>query len=181
MREDGILALIARDPWMMAVIGTAARLDLPDWMIGSGFVRNKVWDHLHGISRPVVDTADIDLIYFAPADTSEDTEKAHDARLRAMLDVNWSAKNQARMHLLKNAPPYTSSEDAMSCWIERATCVAVSLRDGRLVLIAPHGIDDLVNLVLRPTPFFADRPEVLRDRAAAKQWLTKWPKLRIID
>ncbi len=79
MREEDILALIASDTWMMSVVDAAARLDLPQWMIGSGFVRNKVWDHLHDVTRPGVETADIDLIYFDPANTREETEKACDA------------------------------------------------------------------------------------------------------
>jgi uncharacterized protein len=87
MQESGIVALIETDPWMMSVIRAAGQLNLPDWMIGAGFVRNKVWDYLHGIRRPMVDTADIDLIYFDPADIREETEKAHDTRLLAMLDV----------------------------------------------------------------------------------------------
>lgn len=95
MQESGIVTLIESDPWMMSVIQAAGRLGLPDWMIGAGFVRNRVWDHLQGIRRPVVDTADIDLIYFNPADIREETEKAYDASLHAVLDIPWSTKNQA--------------------------------------------------------------------------------------
>jgi hypothetical protein len=179
MREDDILALIASDPWMMGVIDAAARLDLPQWMIGAGFVRNKVWDHLHGISRAAVDTADIDLIYFDPADTREETEKGYDAWLRAALDVEWSAKNQARMHTVDRRPPYLSAEDALSQWVETATCVAATRREGQLRLIAPHGVGDLVNLIVRPSPAHADRPEVMLARAGKKRWLAKWPRLRI--
>jgi len=67
MTESDILNLIKSDPWMMRMLNTAASMNLPDWLIGAGFVRSKVWDHLHGYtteSRPT----DIDLIYF---DTEE--------------------------------------------------------------------------------------------------------------
>ena len=180
MDEAGILALIESDPWMMSVIRAAEQLGLPDWMIGAGFVRNKVWDHLHGIARPMVDTADIDLIYFDPADSREETEKAHDARLRTMLDVPWATKNQVRMHTVNNNQSYVSSSDALSRWVETATAVAVALDCGRMRLIAPYGINDLVNLIVRPTPFFKDRLQTFHDRVTAKQWLVKWPKLRVV-
>lgn len=180
MTEDDILALIEGDPWMMAVIHTAAHPNLPDWMIGAGFVRNKVWDYLHGIARPVVDTADIDLIYFDATDTREETEKAHDARLQAAMDVPWSCKNQARMHAHNGNAPYASSLDALSRWVETPTAVAVTLCGGALKLFAPHGISDLVNLIVRPTPQYAQRLPVFHQRMAEKNWLAKWPKLQVV-
>jgi hypothetical protein len=51
MNEEVILKLIENDPWMMEVLMTASDANLPDWMIGAGFVRNKVWDYLHGYSN----------------------------------------------------------------------------------------------------------------------------------
>ena len=69
MNDGEILDLIRADPWMIRVLGAAAALGLPDWMIGAGFVRNKVWDHLHGFANAEVRTADIDLIYFDPERT----------------------------------------------------------------------------------------------------------------
>ncbi len=149
-------------------------------MIGAGFVRNKVWDHLHGIRWPMVDTADIDLIYFDPADTREETEKAYDARLRATLDIPWATKNQARMHTVNNNEPYASTFDALSRWVETATAIAVTLDGNRVKLIAPYGVGDLVNLIVRPTPFFEDHLQTFHDRVTAKQWLVKWPKLRVV-
>ncbi len=173
MNEDSILELVRDDPWMMRVLDAAAGLDLPDWMIGAGFLRNKVWDHLHGFLNPQVPTADIDLIYFDPSEIREESEKEYGRQLRALCDVNWSAKNQARMHGVTGDLPYTSAADGLAHWVETATCVAVTLQGGRLRLIAPHGIDDLVKLVIRPGPCFRRDIRVLTERAASKQWLEK--------
>ena len=180
MQESDIVLLIESDPWMMSVIQAAGQLGLPDWMIGAGFVRNKVWDHLHGVQRPIVDTADIDLIYFDPTDVREETEKAYDACLRAKMNVPWATKNQARMHIVHNAEPYASTFDALSRWVETATAIAVTLDCNRVKLIAPYGVSDLVNLIVRPTPFFKDRLQTFHDRVTAKQWLVKWPKLSVV-
>ena len=184
MKSDvALLKLIIEDQWMMSVLRAASALDLPDWMIGAGFIRNKVWDYLHGFENAMVPTADIDLIYFDPNDLSKATEKKYDALLQLKCNVNWSCKNQARMHLTNDRLlPYTSTYEALSEWVETATCIAVCLesRTDRLKLYAPHGLEDLYGLVVRPTPVFLNKLEVFHHRVESKKWLIKWPKLRVL-
>ncbi len=163
---------------MMDVLRVVRGLNLPDWWIGAGFVRGKVWDYLHAYKfrTPL---PDIDVIYFDKNDNSEKREKALEQELKKIEpNLNWSVKNQARMHLLHDDPPYNNSAQGLARWVETATCVGVCLDDkGRLVLLAPHGIGDLVNLVLRPTD--KSKIELFKKRAVSKHWLSKWPKLRI--
>ncbi|MDP4000027.1 MAG: nucleotidyltransferase family protein [bacterium] len=164
---------------MMDVLRSASELDLPDWMIGAGFVRNKVWDHLHGYTD-AHRGADIDLIYFDPDSTDEQVEKRYERKLSEKMDEDWSVTNQVRMHEEHGDAPYRDSEDALAYWPETATCVAVRIgKQGKLELIAPHGIDDLVNLVVRPGPLHT-KPEEARARIAEKRWLERWPKLKVI-
>ena len=47
-----IVEIIARDPVGMEQLRAARTLALPDWCIAAGFVRNRVWDALHGIVPP---------------------------------------------------------------------------------------------------------------------------------
>ena len=75
MTPQEILNLIKQDKWMMNIIQTASSLNLHDWIIGAGFVRNKVWDHLSGIEKEVVDTNDIDLVYFDPKGNDKEADK----------------------------------------------------------------------------------------------------------
>ena len=90
--------IVARDPVAMAQLRAARALALPDWCIAAGFVRNRVWDHLHGVWPPRP-PADIDLIYFDAADLSKAAEAAHERRLDALLPgLPWQVRNQARMH-----------------------------------------------------------------------------------
>lgn len=178
MTQEDILALIQQDDWMMKILQTAASLDLPDWMIGAGFVRNKVWNNLSGIEES--HSTDVDVAYFDKSDTDEVTEKRYEAELKKKFPADWSVKNQARMHVLHDDQPYRSSEDAIAHWAETATCVAVRLNQhGELELIAPHGIDDLVNLIVRPSPLHTS-PDEVRTRVAKKRWLERWPKLHVI-
>ncbi len=183
VNSSNLLKLITSDNWMIEVLQTASELDLPDWMIGAGFIRNKVWDHLHGFENEKVPTADIDLIYFDTDDLSETTEKRYDAVLQSKCHVNWSSKNQARMHHINNRPvPYRSTQEALSEWVETATCIAVRIEKstGDLNLYAPHGLEDLYNLILRPTPAFRDKLGVFHQRIKDKEWLLKWPRLQVV-
>src|SRR5262245_16091518 len=105
-----IAAIIAQDPVGMEQLRAARTLGLPGWCIAAGFVRNRVWDHLHGISPPRP-PADIDVLYFDPADTAKETELALEARLGTLLPgLPWQVRNQARMHIWKGLPPHRSTE-----------------------------------------------------------------------
>ena len=44
-----VARIIADDAIAMEQLRAVRSLDLPDWCIAAGFVRNRVWDHLHGI------------------------------------------------------------------------------------------------------------------------------------
>src|SRR3990167_2279381 len=63
MTEKDIIHIIREDEWMMSVLRIAEGLHLPDWWIGAGFVRSKVWDHLHGYKERTP-LPDVDIIYF---------------------------------------------------------------------------------------------------------------------
>ena len=46
MNLKEIERLISADVEAMETLRAAQRLGLPDWWLGAGFVRNRVWDHL---------------------------------------------------------------------------------------------------------------------------------------
>lgn len=190
MNEDDITALVIKDAWMMSILRTVKKLNLPDWWIGAGFVRSKVWDHLHDykVRTPI---PDIDVIYFDRNDFSEKEEKNestttednYQEKLKKLMpDINWSVINQARMHHFHDHKPYKSSTEGLSYWVETATCIGVKLDiKNKVVLTDPHGINDLVNLILRPTPGSYKDTKKFEERIAKKGWLKKWPKLKVIN
>jgi uncharacterized protein len=182
MNKQDIVKIAEQDSWMMDVLRAAQSLYLPDWMIGAGFVRNKVWDVLHGYKERTP-LNDIDLIYFDTSDTREDIEKEYEKKLANILNIQWSVKNQARMHLVDGEERQRScSEDGLAKWVETPTCTAIRINNtGDVELIAPHGISDLVNLVVRPTPEFKRDIEIFRNRVSGKKWLEKWPKLQVVE
>src|SRR6266540_1888458 len=118
-------------------------------------------------------------------------ERALVARLPG---VKWDAKNQAAVHTwyprrfgLK-VEPLASAADGVSTWPETATAVAVRLErrpgdgepDGRLLVTAAHGLDDLLVGVWRRNPRRVTVAEYRR-RLVAKRVSERWPKVVVVD
>ena len=164
----------------MAVLEAARELELPDWAVSAGFLRNAVWDHLHGYGE-MTPLADIDLIFFDPADLSRDREARAEARLAARMEPGlWQARNQARMHLSHGHPPYRDLADGLCHWLETPTAVAVRLEaDGALTVIAPFGLEDLFAPRARPTGEGRVRWDEYLARMRAKDWPRRWPRVRV--
>jgi hypothetical protein len=188
MTEEDILQLIESDSEMMAIIRAVKKLGLKDWWVGAGFVRSKVWDYLHGFKNktplPDVDVAYFDRSDFTETEAAQESTKVEDDYqkiLRELIpNINWSVTNQARMHLVHHTKPYSSSTDAISEWVETATSIAVSLDDNnQLILTSPHGIEDLVNLIIRPTPWARNNMDEFNRRLEKKSWPSKWPLLKV--
>ena len=157
-------------------------LALPDWCIAAGFVRNRVWDHLHGIV-PAREPVDIDVLYFDADDRSKERESEHEGRLAVLLPgLPWQVRNQARMHVWKDLPPHRDTADAMVHWLETVTAVGVRLEDDdSLTVVAPLGTDDLLGLCCRPTAFGHTRRHEYEARITAKRWREMWPKVRFLE
>ena len=173
--------MVKNDEWMMSVLAEAKRLNLPDWMVGAGFLRNKVWDYLHDIKRVIADTHDIDLVYFDKENVSEEKDKELSEIMKGVLGLDWEIVNQAYTHKWHNRDtPYRDTTEGLSEWVETPTCVGVTLANGEPKIIAPHGIDDLVNLLIKPTPTRNGDLGIFYKRIESKKWLEKWPKLRVV-
>jgi len=178
--EALIRRLLLGDPRRLAMLRAVRDLELPQGAIGAGFVRAAVWDHLHGFAEPTP-LDDIDVIYFDPADTTPAREAVLKAALTQRLPgPGWDVKNQARMHLRNGDAPYRDLGDAIAHWLETATCVAAHLTDsGNLEIVAPWGLDDLMNLRLRATPSGRRKHSQFRRRLAKKDWPGRWPRLTL--
>ncbi|WP_299741941.1 nucleotidyltransferase family protein [uncultured Rossellomorea sp.] len=181
--QEDVVKLIQNDKRMMEIVKAASKLDLPDWWICAGFVRSKIWDVLHGFENRT-NAPDVDVIYFDDKNIDENTEKELEAELRKILpDIPWSVKNEARMHVINDIPPYISSEDAISKFPETATALGVKIdKNNRLILTAPCGIDDVLNLELKPTPYFQETKEriaIYEERIIKKNWKAIWHKIKV--
>ena len=175
-----VQALLAADSLRLEALSAVAGLSLPNAWIGAGFVRDAVWDHLHGfpVSPPV---GDVDVIWFALDAPLEAADRDAEERLRSLLPrLTWSVKNQARMHSRNGDRPYTSVADAMMHWPETATAVAARRFGREIGISAPFGLDDLFALRLRPTAAFAEKKRaIFEERLRSKRWLDRYPMLTL--
>jgi len=159
--ERRLEEILRGSPSLMHVLRTARELDLPDWLIFSGAIYQRVLNHLTG-RDPDYGIKDYDLGYFDP-DTSYEAEDAvirrvaaaFDPPLRDMVEV----RNQARVHLWfegKFKEPYaplTCTADCLERFVSPLFAVGVRLEaDDRLTILAPFGLGDLFALRLAPNP-----------------------------
>jgi uncharacterized protein len=183
-REPELEAILRRSAPLMQVMETARDLDLPDWLIFSGAIYQRVLNHLTGRDLDY-GIKDYDLAYFDP-DISWDAEDAVIRRvaaafvtpLRDMVEV----RNQARVHVWFEGKfgeayaPLACSAEAIDRFVSPLFAVAARLeRDGRMTLMAPFGLDDLFAMRLRPNPV---RPIAEFERKVSPL-LKRWPELRI--
>lgn len=176
--ECQIKQWLADDEGRMQALRLAQQCRLPDWCLAAGFVRNLVWDRLHG-KVSATPFNDIDLIYYDFDNAEEAEDIRHEAYLRATSSLPWSVKNQARMHLGNDDTPYKNTSDAMSYWVEVETAIGVRLESsGELKIIAPFGVYALFNYTITLN---AKRPKQkdFSRRVTQKGWLTQWPNLHV--
>ena len=171
------ITIIENDDWMLSILETVKSLNLPDSWIGAGFVRNKIWDYKHQRTRTSLN--DIDVIFFDESNSSKEYELTLEEKLHTIMpSVNWSVKNQVRMSARNVHTPYKNCYEAISYWPETATAIAVKLNSSNQIeFIAPYGLNDIFNLIVKPTPNFD--LTTYRNRIVGKKWKDAWDKLVI--
>lgn len=181
-KEADITEIIESDTWMMDTLRAAESLELNDWWIGAGFLRNKIWNSIS--NKDSTPTRDVDLVYFNDQDTKPETDWQYDEYMKTNYPfAEWEVRNQARMHYVNGFEPYKSTAEGISNWVETATCVGVRLTSGKLEYLFCHGTDDLFGLIARPIPRFqtSELIGVFHGRIEKKAWKEKWPSIRVFD
>ena len=179
--------IVRATPSLMTALRHARDLDLPDWLIVSGAVYQRVWNHLTGRDADY-GVKDYDLAYW-DADTSYEAEDVFIKRAAALfpppLNALVEVRNQARVHLWfedhfgEPYEPLMESAEALSRFVAPAFGVGVRLeKDDRLTIAAPFGLEDLFSMTLRPNP----------RRPLAKGWgkivrsaRERWPEVTIVQ
>lgn len=177
--EQQIITWLREEPMHRQALEQACELGLNDAWLAAGFVRNLVWDRLHGYAQ-ATPLNDIDVVYFNPEDCTALADERYEQRLiKGSPDLPWSVKNQARMHERHGHAPYSSSAEAMSYWVEVETAIGARMNaGGRIELNAPLGLEALFAFSITPNPRHAI-PAVFAQRVNDKGWLTLWPELKV--
>lgn len=178
--HETFIELVENNVELMNDLAVVRSLQLPEAYIAAGYIRNYIWDYLHGYAARTP-LNDIDVIYYNKDELDEEFEKKLEGLLKQETgNPLWSVKNQARMHIQNGDQPYSSIRDAISYWPETATAVAARLEvDNRISYVSPYGLDDLFECRVRQSPLFKDQA-YYQMRLGKKQWHTLWTKLEIL-
>jgi hypothetical protein len=185
--ERRLEGIVRASPSLMQVLATARELDLPDWLVFSGAVYQRVLNHLTGRDADY-GIRDYDLGYFDAADISYAAEDAVIRRVAAAFESPLKelveVRNQARVHVWfedKFGEPYaplTRTSEALTRFVSPLFSVGVRLEsDDALTIEAPFGLEDLFAMRLRPNPH---RRTNGFPRTAASA-TARWPELVVAD
>jgi uncharacterized protein len=185
-REARLLGIVESSVRFCRWLDAGRSLGLASWCIGAGALRNLVWDELHGYTTPSP-LSDIDFAYFDADDLSPTSEKVVQDRLTAHCPSEpWEATNQAAVHCWFErhfghaVAPLASLEAAVATWPEFATSVAITRSAaGETRIIAPHGLHDLMSMVVRRNPARVSI-ETYRQRVRDKSYSARWPRVQVV-
>jgi len=182
-RLEGI---VAANPLFAPFLARWSSIALPDcWLSGSTMAQTG-WNLRLGLP-PAHGLADIDLVHFDAADLSHEGEAREAQRIRALfadVPLRIDIKNQARVHLWyagtfgNPIPPYRSIAHAIATLPTTASAVAIRPAADGLAVLAPFGLTDLLDCLVRPNK--AQITRILYEAKVAK-WRTRWPGLTVLD
>jgi len=185
--KEKLIQIISDQDWIMNALRIGREMNLPDWYIAAGAIRNTIWNYLHGFDTRI-NQNDVDFVYFNSSNLDKSIDKEYETLLQQKHpQVKWEVVNQARGHLMYhgpniNRPQAKSSWESIAYWSETATCIGLRLEsDDSFTICAPHGLSDLMNLIVRPTPAPYTELPLYKERLVKKKWKEIWPKLTIID
>lgn len=169
-----LISLIKEDRFRMDLLCVVSSLNLPDWYIAAGFVRNLIWDHLHNCKPTPLN--DVDVIYFSKEAINE--EAYLNLLYSSHPHIKWQLKNQAFMHERNLDSPYRSSVHAMEHWPEIETAIGVKLEaNGKVVVASPFNITHIFHGNI--THNKKRDKSVFLNRIEERKWLEVWPNLKI--
>jgi hypothetical protein len=178
--------IVRGDPDLVGLLTTAREVGLAQWRLVAGCLYQTVWNVLtHKPARTGI--KDYDLIYFDDSDLSWEAEDQvvqrvgmHMRNLGAPVEV----RNQARVHIwFKNRfgadySPLRCADDALTRYAAVVHAIGVRLEgDDRLDILAPFGLDDLFNMIIRPNRVIDNAASYAAKAARAK---LIWPEVVVI-
>lgn len=159
-------------------------LNIKNCYIGAGCINQTIFNYYHGFELDY-GINDYDIVYYDD-DTSYEAEDRIIKLIMSKVNnsIKLDIKNQARVHIwfyekygIKRKP-YTSVEDAIGRWSTTVTCIGVKMKNSRLYVYCPYGLNDLFNMVIRPVKIDISR---IMYEERCKRWKNKWPMLKIIS
>lgn len=182
---DQLLEILQKNKTLQKVLEQSGELGMSNWYVGAGSIAQTVWNIKHGFESET-GIKDYDLVYFDDADISYEAEDKFIQSGKILfggITNNIEIRNQARVHLWYEQrfgtaiKPYRSTEEAIQGWPTTVTAIGVTKNKGQIKVYAPFGLDDLLNLVIRPNKVLVKKDVY---QLKVERWQQIWPKLQII-
>lgn len=177
--------ILMKNKELVSILKVLESIGIDNCYVGAGSINQTVFNYYHGYQFNY-GIKDYDVVYF-DEDLSYEKEdkviKVIKNRLGILSDMV-DVKNEARVHLWYNEKyqtkrePYSSVEDAIASWGATITCVGVRMKNGKLEVYAPYGLEDIFGMIIRPVKK-AFSKEMYDERAIC--WQKKWPMLKKIE
>lgn len=178
--------ILQKNDVVYQAITGAGKLGLNQYYIGAGCICQSVWNYQNNLN-PMYGISDIDFVYFDEEDLSYEAENATIQKVKnefSNLPMRFDVKNQARVHLWYGQyygyeqTPYNSIEDAVNTWPTTATSIGVRIENGKLIVYAPFGMNDMFGQIVR-----ANKTKINKEIYIEKceKWVSKWNTLTIIE
>ena len=177
--------ILMKNEDLISILKVLESIGIDNCYVGAGSINQTVFNYYHGYQINY-GIKDYDIVYF-DEDLSYEKEdkvikeiKNKPGILSDMVDI----KNEARVHLWYNEKyqtkrePYSSVEDAIASWGATITCVGVRMKNGKLEVYAPYGLEDIFGMIIRPVK--KDFSKEMYDERAIR-WQRKWPMLKKIE
>jgi hypothetical protein len=169
--------MILADTPVGKVLPAIAQLNLPDWWLAGGAVRNTVWRSIFGNDCELL-IKDFDIAFFDFQGNRSQELAAKTTLTEQFPNKQFDVKNQASFARWRpGRRPYNSTEDGITEWLHTATAVGVRLdAQGQWQFFTPYGLDDLFCGIVRPTPVHIYNPDA---QNKASGFVQKCPYLQL--
>jgi uncharacterized protein len=185
MDDERLIEAVLQNRANQIILQRLPEFGLPDAWLVAGSVIQTAWNVLTG-RAPDYGIKDYDILYF-DADTSWEAEDANIRRVAAAvsdISVSVEVRNQARVHLWYpnkfgiGYPPLQRATQGIDRFLTVAAQIGIRPAEGNYHIYAPHGLEDLSTLTIRPNlcPNFS--AHLYEAKAAA--WKARWPELTIL-
>lgn len=185
MTRDDFITAVRANPINRIILDRLPQLGLSDAWLVSGALFQTVWN-VHTGRDPQYGIKDYDIFYFDP-ETSWDAEDAAIRKGRAVfadVTADIEVRNQARVHLWyteKFGTPYSpllQATDGIDRFLMHAAQVGICRTDEQCDVYAPHGFDDVENMIIRPNRTANYSPALYL--AKAERWKALWPGITVL-
>lgn len=168
--------LVRKSELISSIVNILDNFDEEELYLTGGILRNAIWNKLH-CREEFFYLDDCDIIFY-----NDKIDKEHEREIENYLKISfpylkWSVKNQARMHIKNGHLKYKNIIDAVYCFPETSSAIAIN---GKWDIIAPYGYHDILNLRLNPTNFCRKNEiHIFNKRISEKKWLQEFEQLTL--